>query len=55
MGQRPAKARLMMLQVSLESLGVSVLVLIVVGVCCKIAWRMVWVMNVGMHESGMLK
>ena len=28
--------------------------LIVVGVCCRIAWRMVWVMNVVMRESGML-
>jgi hypothetical protein len=43
-----------MLQASLESLGASVFVLLVVDVCCRIAWRMVWVMMVGMSESGML-
>ena len=51
-GRRPAKARLVMLQVSLESLGASLFVLMVVGDCCRIAWRMVWVMMVGMSESG---
>ncbi len=29
-------------------------VLMIVGVCCKIAWWMDWVMMVGMSESGML-
>jgi len=43
-----------MLQASLESLGAYVFVLMIVGVCCKIAWRMVWVMMVEMIESGML-
>ena len=43
-----------MLQASLESLGVSVLILMVVGVCCRIAWRIVLMMMVGMSESGML-
>ena len=43
-----------MLQASLECLGASVFNLIVVSVCCRIACRMVWVMNMGMRESGML-
>ena len=43
-----------MLQVSLESMGAYVFDLIVVVVCCRFAWRMVWVMNVEMRESGML-
>jgi len=41
-------------QASLEYLGASVFDLIVVGVCCRIAWRMVWVIYVGMRVSGML-
>ena len=45
---------LVMMQTSLEYLGAFVFDLIVVGVCCRIAWRMVWVMNVGMRVSGML-
>ena len=42
-----------MLQASLESLGASVFVLMIYGVCCRIACRMLWVMMVGMSESGM--
>ena len=53
-GRWPAKARLVMLHVSLEILVVYVFDLIVVGACCTIAWRMVRVMNAGMRESGML-
>ena len=41
-----------MLHASLESLGASVFVLMII--CCRIAWRMNWVMVVGMSESGML-
>ena len=29
-------------------------VLMIVGVCCRIAWRMVWMTMVGMGGSGML-
>jgi hypothetical protein len=43
-----------MLQASLESLGASVLVLMMVGVCCRIARRIVRVMMVEMSESEML-
>ena len=43
-----------MLHASLECLDAYVFDLIVVGVCCRIACRMVWVMNMGMMESGML-
>ena len=43
-----------MLQTSLEYMGASMFDLIVVGVYSRIARRMVWVMNVGMRESGML-
>ena len=43
-----------MLQASLEYMSASVLDIIVVSVCCRIDWRVVWVMNVGMSESGML-
>jgi hypothetical protein len=43
-----------MLQASLEYLSAYMFDLIVASVCCRIAWRMVWVMNVGMRESGML-
>ena len=43
-----------MLQASLESVGVFVFDLMIVGTCCKIAWRMVWVMLVAMSVSGML-
>ena len=43
-----------MLQASLESLCAYVFVLMIVGVCCRIAWRMVWVIMVGMSRSGML-
>ena len=50
----PVKARLVMLHASMESLDVFVFVLMVVGVCCRIAWRMVGVTSVGMSESGML-
>jgi hypothetical protein len=45
---------LVMLQASLEYSSAFVFDLIVVGVCCRIAWRMVWVMNAGMRVSGML-
>jgi len=41
-----------MLHASLECMDAFVFDLIVVGVCCRIACRMVWVMNV--KESGML-
>ena len=43
----------MMLQASLESLGAYVFVLTIVGVGCRIAWRVVWVMMVGMSGSVM--
>ena len=43
-----------MMHASLESLGMSVFILMIVGVCYKIAWRVVWVMMVGTSESGML-
>ncbi len=39
MGLRPVKDVLVMLQVSLESLGAYVLLLIVVGTCSSRAWR----------------
>ena len=45
---------LVMLQESLKYLGAYVFNMIVVGVCCRIAWRAVWAMNVGMRVSGML-
>jgi len=45
---------LVMMQTSLEYLGAFVFDLIVVSVCCIIAWRIVWVMSVGMRVSGML-
>ena len=41
-----------MLQASLESLSAFVFVLMIVGVCCRIVWRMDWVTTVGMSESG---
>ena len=43
-----------MLQVSLDSLDVSMFVLMIVGVCRRSAWRIYWVMMVGISESGML-
>ena len=43
-----------MLQASLDSLGAFVFVRMVVGVCCRFAWRMLWVMTDGMSDSGML-
>ncbi len=43
-----------MLHASLEYLGAFVFDLIVVGVCCRIACGMVWMMNIGMRESGIL-
>ena len=43
-----------MLQASLESLGASVFVLMIVGVCCRIAWRMVRVIMAGLSGSGLV-
>jgi len=43
-----------MLHASLESLGAWVFVMMIVGTCCKMAWRMDWVMLVGMSVSEML-
>jgi hypothetical protein len=43
-----------MLHAYLESLDAFVLVLTIVGVCCRISWRMVCVMMVGMSGSRML-
>ena len=41
-----------MLQTSLESLGAFVFDLIMVGTCYNIAWRMRWVIVVGMIAHG---
>jgi hypothetical protein len=37
----------------LESLDASVFVLMTNDVCCRIAYRMLWLMVAGMIESGM--
>ncbi len=42
-----------MMHASLESMGASVFVLVIVGVCCSTAWRMFWVMADGMSDFGM--
>ena len=42
-----------MLYASLESLGAFVFLLMTVGVCCRIASRILWVMVAEMSESGM--
>ena len=42
---------LVMLQASLESLGLFVFDLMMIGTCCKIACRMLWVIMVGMRVS----
>ena len=48
------KAELVILHASLESLGLSVFDVMMVGTCCKMACRMLWVMVVGIRVSGML-
>ena len=53
-GLWPVKARLVMLHVSLKSLRVSVLLLIVVGICCGNAWRVCCGICCGMGAEGML-
>ena len=54
MGLWPMKAELAMLQVSRESLGVFVLLLIVVGICCSNAWHVGCGMCCGMSAAWML-
>ena len=49
----PVKAVLVMLHVSLENLGSSVLHLIVVGICCSSAWRVGCGICCGMSVAGM--
>ena len=53
MGLWPVKAVLVMLQVSLENMGASVLLLIVVGICCSRAWRVGCGICCGMRSDGM--
>ena len=53
MGLCPVKAMLVMLHVFLESLGASVLLLIVVGICCIRAWRVGCGICCGMSAAGM--
>ena len=43
----------MMQHMSRESFGAFALLLKVVGICCKSAWRMVWEMVWGISASGM--
>jgi len=43
-----------MLHASLDSIEASGFVRMVVGVCCRIAWRMLWVKTDGMSDYGML-
>ena len=52
-GLLPVKAVMVMLQVSLESLGSIVLLLIVVGIWCSRAWRVVCGICCGMSAAGM--
>ena len=42
-----------MMQASLESLGASVFVLMIFDVCCRIAYRMLWVVVTGVSEFEM--
>ena len=42
-----------MLHASLESLGAYVFVLMMAGFCCRIAWRMFWVMADRTSDYGM--
>ncbi len=53
-GLRPVKVGLVMLQVSRESFGASVLLLTVVGICCSNAWRVRCGMCCGMSSTGMM-
>jgi hypothetical protein len=48
------KARLVMMHTSRDSLGASMLALIVVGICCRVAWRMGGAIVEGISASGML-
>ena len=43
-----------MMQTSQDSLGAYVLALIVVGICCRIAWRISGATMEGMSAYGML-
>ena len=47
------KARLVMMQTSRDSLGTTVLALIVVGICCSTAWRLGGAMVEGISVSGL--
>jgi hypothetical protein len=48
------KARLVMHHMSRDSLGASMLPLMVVGICCRSALRMCWAMVWRMSVPGML-
>ncbi len=52
MGLRPVKVGLVILQVSLDSLGAYVLLLIVVGILCSKAWRVGCGIFCGMSAAG---
>ena len=48
------KAVLVMLHVSLESLGAYVLRLVMLGSCCRSVWRVVCGICCGMSDAGMV-